>query len=248
MPSKINFKKLVAKDLDHWSYSAWSQFTKCAFAFYWKYIMGAKEDISGSPAIQRGIMLHAKAEGYLKGEVTVLPKELWDFKMHYKQLKVLSPIVEEFWGVDKRWRPIKWKSWTVMKMDAALAPSKKNGRLLWIQDLKSGREYPDHDKQSELYVAIGFAIHPNAKKIETEFWYADQGYSVVREYTKDDVADLVNVWIKRGKKVLEPRDKSEYLPTPSEDNCRWCFIRSDRGGPCDAWKKIGRSRGRSIHS
>lgn len=228
---------------DHWSYSSWSTAHKCAFAYYCRFILGMKEPEKVSPALEHGIEMHRKAEGYLKGDVTSLPKEFKDFKAHYSALRKAKPIIEQFWGVSNRWVPLRWKSWVVMKMDAALEPSKKNHKTLWIQDLKTGREYEDaHQSQSGLYVAIGSSLFPKLERAETEFWYIDQGYPVMYEYSKKMIEQLRAFWSDEGKKLLKP--KKEYLPTPTDDGCRWCFLRTDKGGPCDAYKVLERIRSR----
>jgi hypothetical protein len=196
-----------------------------------------QEPPSDSRALERGIELHKKQEGYLKGDVTSLPKDFKSFATHYKQLKKQHPIVEQFWGVDKRWRPVNWNSWVVMKMDAALEPSKKHGSMLWIQDLKTGKEHEDgHKRQGRLYAAIGRAIYPKAKGVIVEFWYTDLGYPIQYEYNLASLKRAQDYWMEQGHKVLTP--KKTYMPNPSLEACKWCYLRTDKGGPCSAFKMV----------
>src|SRR3989304_3223368 len=158
-----------------WSYSGWSQERKCAFAYYGKYILGIKEDDAKmGDAIIRGNLLHKKQENFLLGKITGVPREFLPFKREYNGLLKAKPIVEQWWGVDPDWKPIKWGSWTVFKMDAAVLPTKKDNTL-WVQDLKTGREYDAHADQASLGACLGFALYPKVEKGEGEFWDADQG-------------------------------------------------------------------------
>jgi hypothetical protein len=229
---------------NRWSYSAWSTMRKCAYQYYCRNIRGMKEPPrSDNRALERGIELHKMQEEYLKGNISVLPKAFKKFATHYKQLKALKPIVEQWWGVDEHWKPIKWGSWVVLKMDAAVLPGKKTDNRLIIQDLKSGREYPDHEHQGALYAAIGFAMFPKIDGCDVEFWYIDGGYPVSFEFSRKQLALERAFWLEEGQELLKPHPEKFYKPNPSDDNCKWCFLRSDKGGPCSAWKvnaKIGR--------
>jgi hypothetical protein len=245
MPKRSDLVKFIdsrdPRPVTHWSYSSWSLKNKCDYAWYITQMLGVKDPAPMNRALMRGIELHKKAEGYLKGDVTSLPGELKLFSLHYKQLKRAKPIVEQFWGVDKRWRPVNYKSWVVMKMDAAVEPSRKNENILWIQDLKSGREYEDaHFDQGSLYAAIGYAMYPKIDGVIVEFWYADEQDPDKRiaqyEFTRKKLVKYTEVWQDRGQTLLTPQRK--YLPNPSEDACRWCFLRDDRGGNCNAWRAI----------
>jgi hypothetical protein len=120
-------------------------------------------------------------------------------------------------------------------MDAAVLPTKKENTL-WIQDLKTGREKPMHADQASLGACIGFALYPKVEEVQVEFWYADQGIIRSYDYTRKELKRDTQRWIKEGERILTPRKK--YLPSPSEDNCRWCPVSSKKGGPCHAWKKL----------
>lgn len=218
-----------------WSYSAWSTFNKCMYAFYGKHILKIQEK-PGYPVL-RGIEMHAKAEGYLKGKVTSLPKELKTFDAHYKQLKKMNPVVEQFWGVTASWQFTERDGWCVMKMDAAVEPEKPTG-VLYIQDLKTGKEYTDHEQQGSLYGTIGLAKYPKISKAEVEFWYSDQGYSTTFTFTRAQLLKLKTLWIERGMDVMKPRRPAEYKPTPSANACRYCVMRTDKGGNCNEWRNV----------
>lgn len=223
------------KELKHWSYSAWSTWKKCAFKFYRTRIMGDKEPYH--PAMARGTMIHSKAENYLKGKIQGIPTELVKLHPHYVALAKLNPIVEQYWGVTQDWDRADGKeaSWCVMKMDAAVEPCRETDHRLFIQDLKTGKEYGDHSNQASLYASIGATRYPQAQHrgVEVEFWYADLGYSQPYIFTPGRIRKDTEMWQEQGDKMMSD---TEFLPNPSPDNCKWCFLRSDKGGRCNAWK------------
>lgn len=223
---------------NRWSFTSWCERRKCAFAYYCKFIRGMKEpERPMHPAMERGIELHKKSEHYLKGDVTKLPKSMKSFWDEYAELKRMNPIVEQFWGVGPNWKPMQWNSWVVMKMDAAVAPCKKTDHRLVIIDLKTGREKKeDHEAQGGLYAAIGYAMYPRCEGIDVEFWYTDLGYPTSFQWTIPQLEAEKQFWMQEGRNLLTVHDEKYYKPNPSEENCRWCFLRSDRGGPCGAWK------------
>lgn len=224
------------KRMTRWSYSGWATYQQCQFKYYGQFILGIKgDDIEDNPAIIRGNLLHKKQEKYLLGEIRGVPREFLPFKDELEGLKSAKPIVEQFWGVDASWHPINWGSWVVFKMDAAVLPTKKEPTL-WVQDLKTGREYPKHADQASLGACIGFALHPKVEEVQVEFWYADQGIIRAYDYSPKELKRETKRWMAEGDRILTPQKK--YLPSPSEDNCKWCPVRSDRHGPCEAWKKV----------
>jgi len=216
----------------HWSYTASFTF-KCPRKFKRTYIQGIRQ-VQGPSAI-RGERIHQLAEWYLKGEITGgVPGALKKLEGEFKTLRRLDPVVEKFWGVDSDWHFVRGKGWCVMKMDAAVLPTWKVPVLDMI-DLKTGREYDSHEEQGELYVAIGFARDSWIEEAGTEFWYADQGYVIRREYTRQEIKILVEKWKERGQQIMTTR---KFPAVPSVEQCMWCHVRSDKGGDCDRWKEV----------
>jgi hypothetical protein len=234
--SKNKGRQAGSKRAVKWSYSGWATMMTCEYQYYGKYILGIYEEgADDNPSILRGNELHKKQENYLLGKINGVPREFLPFSEELQGLKKAKPIVEQYWGVDPNWKPIKWNSWVVFKMDAAVLPTERDNTL-WVQDLKTGREYPKHKDQASLGACIGYAQYPNVTRVNVEFWYADQGIIRDYEFKPKQLVRATEKWIKEGEKLLTPKKK--YIPSPSEDNCRWCPIRSDRQGNCEAWKKV----------
>jgi len=201
--------------------------------------MGDREPMG--PAVQRGTAVHALAESFLKGKIYGgMPRPLIKLASHYSALRKLKPIVEEYWNVDTNWQPVKAKdkTWCTMKMDAALPPheNEQGKRVIYIQDLKTGREYGSHDKQASLYACIGYTRWPELDGVDVEFWYSDSGETVHTYFNRRTIKSLTNYWKAQGESMMDP--DQQFLPNPSEDACKWCFLRTDKGGPCKAWKTV----------
>ncbi len=225
----------MKKKVTHWSYSAYGLWKQCALRFKHLRLLGWKEPMSWP--VRQGIELHLKAEHYLKGNVTVLPPQLRSFSQRYRTLRSLGPIVEQFWGVSQEWRPTKKNGWVVMKMDSCVPPSKKYDNLLLLQDLKTGNWYPEHEDQADLYATIGLALYPKASGAEMEFWYSKTGLVETHVFKNGKAQKRrIEKWTERGKKMLDPKQK--YLATPTPGGCKFCSLRSDKGGPCEAWKSL----------
>jgi hypothetical protein len=212
---------------------------KCPYAFKLAYI----DKLRGPsvPAMERGTHLHSLAEHYLLGDITGgVPKQLRKIETEFKALKAEKPTVEKFWGLTADWEPAKEKGWVVARTDAFIPPNKKRN-VLDIIDHKSGRIYPEHDKQGSLYSAIGFGLYPNVDEIDVSFFYIDQGVSTSYKYTRAKLKHGMNYWLAEGEKLMST---TKFLPTPSKDACGWCGFRSDKKlangerGPCKAWRIV----------
>lgn len=229
--------KQTPKKITRWSYSAWQTWKTCAFKFWRTRIMGDKEP--QGPALVRGNMVHAKAESFLKGTLYPVPKELQKLKTEYNNLARLDRhlVVEEFWYVDEDMEPVEEKrdAWCTMKMDAALEPCRATNNILYIQDLKTGREYPYHGKQASLYACIGAKRYPESKGVDVEFWYSDGGYSQPYRFSQRRIKADTDFWLEQGDALMSDK---KFLPTPTPDGCKWCFLRTDKGGPCNLWKTV----------
>jgi len=187
--------------------------------------------------MERGNTIHLKAEHFLKGDIRGVPPELEKLKKEFLALKKMKPEhIEEFWGFDRDWRPLRKgfepRQTFTLKADVATAP--KKGVAINI-DHKSGRIYPAHDDQAELTALASWLWYPAAKKIEVEFWYVDLGDIVAYEFTNTYLAKRKKFWSNEGRKIMS---ETKFLPTPSQDACKWCAFKSSKGGPCDAWKKL----------
>ena len=61
--------------------------------------------------------------------------------------------------------------------------------------------------------------YPELEFVKGEMVYLDKNDQLLAEYTRAEAMEFVDVWNKRG---LEITTATEFVPNPSEYNCRWC--------------------------
>jgi PD-(D/E)XK nuclease superfamily len=227
--------------IERWSYSAWSLFKKCPFAFKCAYI----DKLRGPPikAMERGTLIHKLAENYLNGTIIGgVPYQLEKLKREFKALRKAKPTCEKYWSMDITWKP-KDYGWCTAKVDAYVPPTKQENVLVEV-DHKTGGIYPEHVDQGSLYGAIGFGYYPRVDEIEVEFFYVDKGEVETYKYTRPMLRYNVRYWLDQGKELMSTK---KFLPTPSKEACcKWsgCSFRSDKKladgtpGPCKAWRAV----------
>jgi hypothetical protein len=103
--------------------------------------------------------------------------------------------------------------------------------VLHICDYKSGREYPEHRDQLELYALMGLNMYPEVKRAEVSALYLDAGYygnegSILRGQIMDS---KIASWTNRAIRIFEDK---HWAPNPSTNNCRFCDFSHKKGGPC----------------
>lgn len=221
--------------IKRWSYSLWAQFKKCPKSV--KYAKIDKLPQPVVPAMERGTMIHLKAEHFLKGDITGMPKELKKLSDVYRGLKKQKPEhIEEFWSLGRKWQRVKdgfRDGWFTLKADAALAP-RKDGVAVGI-DHKTGRYYPGHDEQAELTAVMLRKWYPDADEYAVEFLYTDQGEVQSYTFKPRYLMSRDDHWIEQGELIMAER---KFLATPSRNACDWCGFSSKKGGPCQDWKRL----------
>jgi len=217
-----------------WSYSAYAAHGKCPLSFGLGAVLGLRKDEAPSPPMIRGTKIHKEAEYFLKDELDGLPKSLQKLKWEFIGLQKQKPIVEQFWNANPDFTPAKeYRGWLVLKADAALPPRKG---VAYAFDHKTGREYDSHCEQAELTSVVTFGRYPRSERIEVEFWYIDDGDVASYRFDRSEMKHWRSKWQDLGNKVMSEK---KYLATPSDDACRWCPHRTDRGGLCPEYKVLG---------
>lgn len=213
------------------SYSALTTFENCPAEYSFSYLSGERIDNS-SPASRRGTRLHLACEDFLNGKLPFaqLPVELYpirDFLSIYKQLEAKA---EEVWLVDRDWNiqyPHEEDENTLIK--AVVDIHYVLDGSLYVIDLKSGKEYPEHKDQLQLYAVMGLLKYPDVSQVVTSALYLC-GVGEVTTYTRDQLEGLKMFWNARA--LLQINAKS-YPATPSASACRWCAYAKSKSGPCE---------------
>lgn len=262
MPTGVLKRKLlvITKSINSWSYSRIRDYEQCAYLAGLRHAMGLKEP--GNAAMQRGSDIGKLAEGYVKGEIRSMPRELQNFAEGFKALRALRKrhptrvIVEESWAFRADWTETHTKDWDAVacrvKMDVSTLTAEERGSgqdsKVWHVvrpiDHKTGKYSPqwnvaDYLDQLELYAMtclVYYAVNrklPNVV-VRPELWFLDHGvtHPADREYTLADLPALKKRWQARADKMM--REK-RFAPKPST-KCQWCHFRAanvaEGGGQC----------------
>lgn len=214
-----------------WSWSRYSDYAQCPAKFKYKHL--ERRPDPGGPAMQRGNVIHKLAEDFVTGKLKALPPELKHFKDEFKDLKKLSPMVEQAWGYKADWSHTGRQGWFGddvwfrAKADVFVVYEDNTGDLI---DHKTGRKYETNKEQVELFALAGFKRLPTLTHITTRLWYLDQpdDNEVIMEYTAKDAALIQKDWSKR---VVPMFSDKKFAPRPN-DKCHWCAFSKAKGGPC----------------
>jgi hypothetical protein len=210
-----------------WSYSSLSTYEECPAKWKYEYIDGIRPP--PSPAMERGTMLHTMCELVLNGESDT-PTELEPIGRLLTRLKANQAKPEKAWRLDNQWKPVDSGSWLIGIIDVHFF---RDGAL-HIYDFKSGRSYPSHSKQLELYSLIGLSTFPEAPRVEVGAIYIDSGkLQRRRTIERAEAPALVRNWSERAQRMFADE---ELTATPGS-GCYWCQHKDSMGGGCSAWRK-----------
>lgn len=216
-----------------WSYSSLSTFEECPAKWKYSYIDNLPEP--PSPAMERGTLLHKHCESVLDGTHAEVPAELAKITHILERLKVNNAQPEKPWRLNALWSPVESKSWLLAIVDVHFL----KGDVLHVYDFKSGRSYPSHAAQLELYALIGLAHYPEASEVQCGAIYIDTG-KLTRRRTilRADSAALMVRWTDRASALFA---ETAYSPKRGS-GCYWCAFKDSLGGPCSAWRNDSYSK------
>lgn len=216
------------KKVTNWSLSALQLYEQCPLKYMKERLTGRAR--TSSPALERGIMIHAKLEHYLKGNIKGMPKELLKLETEIKNIKKAKPTIEEEFVFDVNWKPVKVKN--AWKSKKAWVRGKSDIRVdNFIVDLKTGNYYPKYIEQAELYALFTFILYPDMKEIDVEFWYSKTGDVITYTFLRSMMKNSIEMWNGRVKKLFK---ETKWLPTENQ-YCNWCGIK--KCGECPLFKK-----------
>ncbi len=237
MPVKRRKAADVKQTIDAWSYSRLSTYETCALLAKFLYIMKIPQDTS--PAMERGSRIHDQGEKYIKGEIVDLPDtKVWaPWHEDMAALKESGYEAEKNIAFDSGWKPCEYhgpKTWLRLRVDVT-------GTVVStpeVIDYKTGRPYPTHEEQAELYGIAAYLTalfsddYETVPKVLVSFWYLDVPDIVEYEYTADDIAKLMDKWTERANVMLTD---TEFKPNPCKASCGkygGCDFAANKGGQC----------------
>lgn len=210
-----------------WSYSSLSTYESCPAQWRYSYLL--KLESKPSPAMMRGSRLHKACEDYLNGHSPALPWELKRVVRAIDELKQRGAKSEQTWLLDKDWSPVddQSKAWIKSIVDVHYL----DGSVLHVIDFKSGKEYPEHRDQLELYAIKGLKVYPEVKRAEYKAMYLDTGHtSNEGSLIRDMLPGKIDYWHSRAIRIWEDK---EFAPNPGR-RCQWCDYSAAKRGPCQA--------------
>jgi CRISPR/Cas system-associated exonuclease Cas4 (RecB family) len=211
----MNVEKFMSK-IKSWSYSQLSDYEACAHAWMYRRIVKLPEPPSYH--LIKGNAVHKLAEEYLLGSIEVLPPVLNKFANEFANLKKFNAAPEEEFVLGREWNHILngWDSdeaWLRLKLDARIGS--------YIVDFKTGKMYPAHIKQAQLYADVMLMLYPEYAEVEVEFWYLNLGEIKSWVFTRDGLDERIALWERRVEKM---HSDTSYQPTPHEW-CRNCYVK-----------------------
>lgn len=212
-----------------WSYSRWACYTECPAKAKYKFLDKLPEP--GSPAMERGNVIHKLAENYVKGEIRAIPSELKLFKDEMRELKKKRASAEQTLTFTKDWMQCAWndwdKAWLRIKVDAVLV----NGTIATVIDYKTGKVRDNYEVQLSLYDLGVLLAYPKVKSVVSSLWFLDNGEIrplVPHQSLVKDIPLLKKKWLSRVKPML---NDTKFSPTPGQA-CFFCAFSRGKGGPC----------------
>lgn len=206
------------------SYSSLSTWKKCPKLFHWNYVLGNRQPPNA--AADRGTELHLALELFFKGgSYPIANKVLAPWRHFMEALTVHNPSPEAEYAVDQHWSPTGYED------PNAYARGKADlrhmiGNTFHVYDWKSGRIYPDHKQQGEMYLAME---EPH-EFLVTHFVYLDSPLHVeTRRYSKSDQM-LIRAHLTED--IDTVNSATEYPATPSPESCKYCQLSWRKGGQC----------------
>ena len=220
----------IQGSIDAASFSRVQDWKKCPRFAYYKHVLKLKEP--GNQAMERGSAIGKMAEQFILGTLKKCPAELKEFEVEFKELRKRKAPCEAQWAFDKDWKPVEWfakEAWLRVKTDVySFSPETKT---LLVVDNKTGKYYPYHDEQLDLYALGGFLKEPRAEYVDARLWYLDGGKELPEEpkiYSRAEVPALKTWWLKETKPMFADR---RFACKPSAA-CRYCFFSKAKNGPC----------------
>lgn len=211
------------------SYSKYSTYDKCPRKFKFRYI-DKLEEPKGT-AMSRGTEIHNSVEAFLRGHTDQLHPDIHSYYGQFMfALRNAGAIPEVQIAVDTLWNPIAWDAedgYIRSVIDAHIPPTDGTVR---VYEWKTGKVYPDHHDQRELYAVKMKSLYPEAKMVEVTGVYFDLKKNSATYLHPDYYQEMkIELWDNKMRRIL--RDK-EFIPNPSY-GCRFCHFRKDNGGPCE---------------
>lgn len=219
---------LIARELGavpKWSFSALKMFENCPKSAEYRYVDGRRDEQGEAAA--RGELFHDGYQAYVEGVSNELPDDNRSktdvFVKDLDELRELHKLgavhCEQDWYFDRDWMPCeKDNRWGIAKLDA-FVDQDKSCRII---DYKTGRKFGNemkHSDQGLCYAITAYFRFPEKDFFQVEFWYIDQGDTMVRSFTRAQLAVLISRYERR---ALLFTTATTFSAKPNANACRFC--------------------------
>jgi CRISPR/Cas system-associated exonuclease Cas4 (RecB family) len=207
------------------SYSGLSLYRKCPKAWHDAYVLGNRSEAGA--AANRGTEIHKEIEDYFNGLVErITHSALHKWKAYFFGLAPRNPVPEMKLGACSAWSPMAFDDATA-NVRGAMDLVTVGEAATHIIDWKTGKVYPEHEKQADFYAALSAAYHKQPTVVTMA--YIDQSTTTPYTYSVGKCEELQG---KLGEEIAELRLVEEYPATPNPVSCRWCNLSWRVGGTC----------------
>lgn len=208
-----------------WSLSKLTTFEQCAAKGNYRYNEKLPEEKGG--AAQRGIDKHKIVELYLTTPESVeLPPELLFYKGFFDDVRKVKSYAEYKIALNENWEPCEWDTgWARCVLDLLILEGEESAT---IYDWKTGKIYPEHEDQKDLYAAFVLCAFPKVQNVRAIHVYLDLARNREKLYWRGMVDGIKERWARRAAAVA---NLVEFIPNPSF-MCRYCSFSRFKGGPC----------------
>lgn len=209
-----------------WSLSKLKTYEQCPRKFQYRYIQRLEEKTK-SQAATRGTNNHKIIEEFILGNTKVLPEDLNFYQPWLSSLKETDAYPEHKVALTTEWKVTGWED-PDADLRSILDLKVVQPDRIHVYDWKTGKIYPDHDDQKELYALTAFAEHPNVNVVISTHVYLDLNKNREKTYHRDEVPSTQKRWERRVRKMYA---EEEFIPVP-QFFCRYCPYSKAQGGPC----------------
>lgn len=214
---------------ESWSYSRYGVYKQCPRKYKYQVVDALPVPrLTEGPAF-RGIGIHGMFEQYLLGTIDNLSSEFDYYTSFLDELKSQDKMFPEIkLAFTREWEPCKWDAddrWFRCILDVLTIHENSAA----IYDWKTGKEYPDHANQREVYAVAVNAAYPDLEEIECYHVYLD-GKSLTKSvFHRDQIPAIREKWEDKVQLMFY----EQWYPANPSWLCRYCHFRKDNSGPCE---------------
>ena len=171
-------------------------------------------------------MIHKLVEDYISGKPVPFDDKMSYYVPFLDQLREQKARPEVPIALNEKWEPVEWDDpnrWWRGILDCVVDFDDH----AIIYDWKTGKEYPDHREQREIYAAAYHAIKP-VSQVRVFHTYLDTRQNTYTVFYAEEMEDLRKRWEGRVAPMLED---TTFVPNPGF-HCRYCQFSRSVGGPC----------------